>query len=242
MSKQDKFTGLTVEIDTREKDKARINRLWTHFENMGATVAKRTLNDFDYHVYGMYREMYLDLGIEYKTINDLCSTWTELPERFGRAIQHVDELALFIEGNIETSRHQTDARLYVKNSTIDGTGETMPYAAFMSKFFQWSMSDVYVWNFGSVTEFPYSVEGLIDHIAGMPHTLIDLPKKDVRRSRFAFYQQIPGIGPKTALDLSVHPLMYWLEHVELLREIAKPSKTRKILEFVRGAPYAGDCG
>lgn len=227
------FSDLNLTIDTRERDQGRINRIKMYFENRGAEVQRKALQDFDYHVTGEYKEWPIDLGIEYKTINDIVSTWKELPERFARAVQHVDHLGLFIEGRITTHTHQDTGVIFVENSTADETGETMTYSTMMSKLLQWSMySGLYVWNFQTVRDFGPSMENLLNHITNVPHSLLELPRKDVKRDRFAFYQNIPSIGGKAAFILSAHDLGYWISHQEELLQVMKPSKTQKILEFV----------
>lgn len=227
------FSDLKLVIDTREQDQGRINRIKMYFENRGAEVQRHVLQDFDYHISGVYDTWEIDLGIEYKTVNDIVGSWKELPERFTRAIQHVNHLALFIEGRITTHVHQDTGKIFVENSTADETGEAMTYSTMQSKLLQWSMtSGIYVWNFQNTKDFGPSVENLMNHITNVPHTLLELPRKDIRRDRFAFYQNIPGIGGKAAFVLSEHDLIYWLNNEDKLLNAMKPSKTQKILEFI----------
>lgn len=243
--------GLTVSMDRREGDMARWAYIRGFCTMMGATTKPASLNDYDYLIEGTYRGVDVKIGIEYKRLDDLISSIMELPERFARAFGHTNDVALFIEGQIRAVRHLTTTETsrdgnvihtkiglskytFVENINTEGmVGEVLQYNIYQSKLAQFQEAGVQVRQFDELVMLGDNILNLLSHyVPTKPHPYLKLVKPDYRRERFFWYQSFPGIGAGTALLLSAHNLTYWLDHPDELLSIAKPSKTKKILDFI----------
>lgn len=246
------LSGLELIIDKQEKDLNRRNYIRNYFEDKGGDASLGSLNDYDYRVVGEYRGIPVDVGIEYKRIDDLLGNWKRLQTRFAKAIQHTSDIAIFIEGPVKIHQHfgaelvsrqgnHVKIRLigskksYVINpyAPEDEVGELLPYTTYQSKLAQWQEVGVQVRQFDELNMFGDSVLNLLGHLVPTTkHPYLELPKTDYRRERFLWYQTIPRIGADTAMKLAAFPLHHWIDNVDLLVEAIKPARTKRLLDFV----------
>jgi hypothetical protein len=224
------YSHLFLDIDTREQDESRVKAITKYFEERGGTVRRCTCYDCDYVVYGTFRRKKVDVGLEFKGLGDLTSTWRILPERLYRAVNSYSTVALFIHGKVDITENA--GKVYVENKgTVDDTGEVMLYTTYQSKVWQWCIeSHIHVWQFDRLTMFGESLNNLLFYVTSAPHPLLVPPKGDVDAERFNSYCQIPGIAAGTASQMKYHGVDYWLKNRDELLKLVKPSKYQRLMK------------
>jgi len=223
------YSGLFLEVDTRERDLARIHHITSWFEGCGGDVKRVTANACDYVVYGKFKGKRMDLGLEFKSIIDLCTSWEELPKRFGNTIEHYTDVALFIAGRIDITLHD-DGKYYIINRVAKNGGlEWLPYAYYQARMQEYAECGFHIRQFDNPFLFSISLDNLLGYLVGYPHTMTVRAKDDEYRTNYSMYQQIPGIGAKTSLEMGNHSVSYWLNNNEELLNLVKTSKFEKIM-------------
>ena len=102
------LSSVVVTIDTREKDKRRIEAVKTGFENNNAITKLHKCEYVDYVIAGLYRGNDIHIGVEYKTFDDFLLNKNKLPDRLFHALETYDTVAHFVEMSATDISYNTD--------------------------------------------------------------------------------------------------------------------------------------
>jgi hypothetical protein len=235
-------------IDTREKDRGRIKHIKDYLESRGCHVTIDTCDYLDYVFWGTFftkssGNKKIDLGVSFKTVSDICTSWDALKGQLYNATEMYDNVALFIHGKIDLSDHEgTD---YVKNYVTGKTKvlgergweekevclEMLPYTTYQA--LKWELGDAGIWveQFDRLVQFEKTLHNMFMFIANSPHDLVKPPKKDSNAERFNSICQVKRIGASHAHKIKHQHWKYWVENPEELKALVGPAAFKRLMEF-----------
>lgn len=202
------FAELILTIDTREKGIERINSIQNYFELRGAYVEKKSLKRCDYWIDGNYKDVSVNLGIEYKTMEDFAGSFQDLSWKLAESYDTYSDVALFVEtGNYDLI--DVDNGTLVRNYKIKDVVGTLRYDVFQNLIRSFAIDGIYTQTFINVFEFPRSVHNLLNYIVKPTHKGVQYKTEDAKSILKNMIMQIPGIGVHKANQcIEKFPTMY----------------------------------
>jgi hypothetical protein len=198
------FEELDVVIDTREKDNIRINTFKSYFESRGACVTKGTLHRCDYSIEGIYRDIPIKLGIEYKSLDDFAGSHSELPWKMVESYDTYEDVALFVEmGQYDLQDLDDGGSMFCNYAIRDKIG-VLRYDVFQNMLRSFAMDGVYIQTYPYTFEFPRSAHNLMNYIVKPMHNGIRYKPKSFEEVYTNMLMQMPGIGLTNAKKIKEH--------------------------------------
>lgn len=236
------FNELCLEIDTRERQKSRINRIKEFFESHGAAVEFTALPNkmgLDYAVSGFYRDVEVKLGVEYKQLWDLISNQDTLKPRLASSFKIYNAVSLVIEmGDYELSIKEGDNGIqawFTNPAVRDGSCDSlMNSAMFEGMIESWTRDGVHVRKFRNESEFPQYIVDLLGYVTKPIHSGLELDDNSFIAHYTNVLAKLPGIGFKTAQKLILaYPNAFWLISAaeEDIAEYIGTKKAKKLYDF-----------
>jgi hypothetical protein len=182
------------EIIYLSKKRPRIWGLASYFMKGGAEVIIDKLDKCDYKIEGMYQDKEVNLGIEYKTLEDMAGSIEDLEWKLPESYKLYEDVALCIEGRlniIERGNFQ-----YIRNWANE-EASVLRYDLYTSRVQTWTNLSVQVRQFERDSMFPYVVEDLLNYIVKGTHTSFRYKETNNQDVIFKMLIQIPGVGLKT---------------------------------------------
>lgn len=227
------LSSVVITIDTREKDRQRINAVETAFRNNKASTVIKKCEYVDYVITGYYRGEEINIGIEYKTFDDFIMNRDKLPDRLYHALETYDTVALFVEldpgmsyntdDDTMTLVSPTDFVVRVKHPNIGHivTTTLAEYENMVASFTKWGVECRTIYFIPK--QIPYSMFALIRHVTKGYHTGVKLKyRKDSDNSEAIFKNmivQVPGVGVGSANKLIAFGLTSIKDIVETDKEV-----------------------
>lgn len=235
------YKNLKIVIDTREKSKERINHLKEWFFERGGTVQMGTVKYCDYHIMGGFRGKYIDLGLEFKALDDFCTSYHELHERFANTCIEYQNVALFIEGRISLQLSDVTGKYYVKNhiGLVGKEGEEVnlaeicPLMVYHHNIHEFERLGIHVSQFDFIYMFGPYLDALLNYLTNYPFSGVRLKKEDPRKAWYSMYAQIDGFGPKSCDKIADASPGYWLDNPDELRTRLGKETTKKLLNMIK---------
>ncbi|MCK9575478.1 MAG: hypothetical protein M0R51_05925 [Clostridia bacterium] len=189
------------------KKRPRIYSVYEHFSQKGAEVAIGKLDRCDYQISGEHRGFPVNIGVEYKHINDFAGSHADLPWKLWESAELFQDVALFVEGRIDIE--QSGNFYYVKN----WAGESvLRYDLMQSRLATWEAQGVHVRTFEKLAHFPINLENLIDYCAKSGHKSFEYKEPCAADLTLKMLMQVPGIKLYTVNKLlSGNPDMTFAE-------------------------------
>jgi len=240
---------LIVTADTREeanrKVKTRVSCLEKYITEHGGVFEHAALPNkygLDYKIEGFYRNVQVNLGIEYKTLPDLISNSSILNTRLASACQEYQDTALFIEmGNYITSSKDGIHAFFVNPAVIDGfIDELMNTAMLEGMIESWTRDGLHIRKFRNEDEFPQYFIDLLGYIVKPFHSGLELSNGNYKSQYLSSLAKLPGIGFKTASKiLNSFPNYYWLSSYDVsqLQKVLGNITGRKLHDFLHNHEF-----
>jgi hypothetical protein len=221
------YSKLFLEINEipRKEPIEAVKHIVAWFVERGATVKSVQGNSCKFVIYGKFRDKTVDLGIDIMDISELCNEWPELPTKLGNIIEHYVDVGLFICGKIDVQRGND--KYFVTNPKMQGS---LFYDTYQSRLQTYTELGINVRQFDNLWQFGPSLDNLLHHLTGFPHTGLTPTRDDRFKLNYSMYQNLPKCGASTAAKMAIHSVGYWISHKEELLKLVKPSKYEKIIE------------
>lgn len=235
----DGFAELILTIDTREKGTERINSIQNYFELRGAYVEKKALKRCDYWIDGVYRDIQVDIGIEYKTIEDFAGSHQDLPWKLAESFDTYSDVALFVETG-QYDLIDVESGTLIRNYRLKDKEGTLRYDVFQNMLRSFARDGIYTQTFLNVFEFPRSVHNLLNYIVKPTHKGIQYKSTDASSIYRNMIMQIPGIGIHKANKCVVDfPTLYDLciNAVDHHQEVFGKITGNRVYEFCRNGEW-----
>lgn len=229
------LSNLILVFDSREKSEKRIKYVKDWFESQGGLVEKAALPLCDYKIVGEFHDISVNLGVEFKTMSDFCSSWQDLKNKLGRARNELyEEVALCIDSGNYTYTYQ-DGKAFIHNPAIrNGDADVCPLAVYEGLIDTLQQSGIHCRQLRSEAQFPDSLYNLLTYITN-DHELIGFTGKGYILAYRRTLQTLEGIGTKTVDKLiASYPNMHWLSSAseESLIEVIGKKSGSKLYNFL----------
>lgn len=193
----DEFCELIVTIDTREQDKNRVKSIYSYFEDRGACVLEESLKRCDYWIEGEYNNSLVNLGIEYKTLNDFSGSYKDLPWKLAEAHDLFTHVGLFVEtGKYDLA--DSDTGTLIRNYALKDMDGVLRYSTLQNMLRTFEREGIYTQTFINLFEFPRSIHNLLNYITKESHQGLNFKGKDYDSTFRNVLIKLPGIGIKGA--------------------------------------------
>ena len=233
------YKNLTLTIDTREKSQERISHMKDWFFERGGAVKMGTVKHCDYHIFGTKNGKPVDIGIEFKSVLDLCLNWQELRERFADTCNEYQTVALFVMGRISLTVNDQTGKYFVK---VEGTGHDeelqycLPLAAYHHNLKEWSKQGILITQFDFLWMFGPYIDELLNYTVNYPFAGVRLAQEDPDRMYYSMYAPINGLGPKALDSLKTWCPKDILEKETEIPKLIGKAKAQRLLNAMKGIP------
>jgi hypothetical protein len=223
--------------DSREKSLSRIDVFKEFIEQNGGSVERGTLQLCDYKLEGVFREKEINIGIEYKTLNDFSSSYQDLPDKLARSYDLYNDVALFIETpNFKVSSIDGFHATIVNPAVLDGSADVLNYAVLYNSIESWQTEGVHIRQLHTEMFMGYAISSVLINITKDTHRGLEISKsKDYKSAYLNCLSKIDGVGYKTAQKIAkYYPNFYWLSAYsgdDLIDKLGK-STGKKMYGFV----------
>jgi len=194
------------------KKRPRIYSIYDHFEAKGSLVGISKLDRCDYHIIGVvddkentgevfsvsgiHRQHNINLGVEYKYLEDFMGSHIDLPWKLLESAEKYDQVALFIEGKIDIE--QLGDFWFIKSA---GGPSTLRYDLFQARVASWQEKGIHVRCFDSEFMFAPTLENLIDYCTKDGHKAFEFREECAANLPLKMLTQIPGLKVHTLSKL-----------------------------------------
>ena len=176
------------ELYALSRQRPRIFSVYEHFIKKGSEVGIGKLDRCDYAVSGFHRDFEISLGIEYKQLNDLMSSWDDLHWKLWESQGMYKNVSLCIEGRVDAI--EQDGLYFVRN--FSGP-EVLRYDIYQAKMAEWQELGVQVRQFEKLDNFAPTLENLVDYVSKGNHRVFEYKEKCPADLTLKILCQIPGI-------------------------------------------------
>jgi hypothetical protein len=229
------LSELTLTIDTREKDRSRINTISKYFKSRNAHVILSKLDTLDYRIQGFYNNKEVDIGIEFKTGSDFAGNFTELNDRFARASLEYDDIGFVLQHDHTNITDKETMYTEVTAYSYHVTNETVlscNYSTLQNTLRTYEREGILTGEINGLFEFPRMCIAFLNYITADDHKGIAFENGDKRN----VLMKIQGIGVNGADKLlmkfgSIHNV--FIAEEEEIKNCIGNKKGEKFIEYVR---------
>ena len=222
--------------------KTRIISLFEFFESMGAICEYTPLKRGDYRIEGMFRDKQIDLGIEFKTMDDFSGSYRDLFHKLHEAYEYFNDVGLIVQQGAYDLSEYSPTDCVIHNPKVrDGVGDVLPLSVYKNAIRTFEREGIYTERIQTEFEFPYSVFGIMIYLTRTVHKGLTLKNKSYAEQYINVLTKIEGVGPKNGYKLAKYfPDLSLLGlHGESEFQKALGKKTGStVYNFVR---YYGSC-
>lgn len=229
------LSELTLTIDTREKDRSRINTISKYFKSRNAHVINSKLDTLDYRIQGFYNNKEVDIGIEFKTGSDFAGNFTELNDRFARACLEYEDIGFVLQHDHTNITDKETLNTEVTAYSYRVTNETVlscNYSTLQNTLRTYEREGILTGEINGLFEFPRMCITFLNYVTADNHNGICFENGDKRN----VLMKVPGIGVNGADKLlltfgSIHNTM--VAEDWMIKKCIGDKKGEKFIEYVR---------
>lgn len=223
------------EIIRLTKQRPRIWQVANYFMQRGAGVIIDNLERCDYRIQGIYQGKYVDIGVEYKTLNDVAGSIDDLTWKLPEAYNIFEDVALFVEGRLTIV--QKEKFFYVRNFANEDAS-VLRFDKLTGHLETWRQLGIHVRQFEREDMFPVVLEDLLNYITKDCHTTLSIKKPCNEDTVLKMLCNVPGLGAKTISKMLSKRKFTVFEFVNMdleeMKTLAGKDKGTKIYNTVRG--------
>ena len=179
------------EIIKLTKQRPRIWAVSNYCMKRGAEVIIDKLDRCDYKIEGFWNNRYVNVGIEYKTLEDIAGSLDDLEWKLPECYKHFDTVCLFVEGKQNIIKNGDF--YYIKNYR-EKNASVLRYDKFISRMETWRNQGIIVREFEKECMFPIVLEDVLNWITKDVHKTFSAKLPTNEDLLIKTLTQIPGIG------------------------------------------------
>lgn len=222
--------------------KTRIISLFEFFEEMGAICEYAPLTRGDYRIEGEFRGKEIDIGIEFKTMEDFANSYRDLFHKLHESYEFYEDVGLIVQqGPYDLSEYSSTDCVIHNPKVREGAGDVLPLSVYKNAIRTFEREGIYTERIQSEFEFRYAVFGMLIYLTRTVHKGLTLKGKSYAEQYLNVLTKIDGVGPKNAYKMAKHfpdlsLVGQYCEH-EFQKVLGKKTGS-KVYSFVR---YYGSC-
>jgi ERCC4-type nuclease len=223
------------EIIRLTKQRPRIWQVASYCMQRGAEVVIDNLERCDYRIQGVYQGKCIDLGVEYKTLNDIAGSIDDLTWKLPEAYAHFEDVALFVEGRLNIV--QIGQFYYVRNFE-KRDASVLRFDKLTGHLETWRQLGIHVRQFEREDMFPVVLEDLLNYVTKDVHTTFSTKTPCNEDIALKMLSHVPGLGVKTISRMLRKRKFTVFEFVNMdvseLQKLAGKDKGIKIYDAIHG--------
>jgi len=223
------------EIIRLTKQRPRIWQVASYCMQRGAEVIIDNLERCDYKIQGFYHGKCVDLGVEYKTLNDIAGSIDDLTWKLPEAYNYFEDVALFVEGRLNIV--QNGQFYYVRNFE-KRDASVLRYDKLTGHLETWRQLGIHVRQFEREDMFPVVLEDLLNYVTKDVHTTFSTKKPCNEDIVMKMLCNVPGLKGKTISKMLSKRKFTVFEFVNMdleeLKNIAGKDRGTKIYNTIHG--------
>ena len=177
-------------------------RIWTlsnYCMKRGAEVVIDKLDRCDYSIQGFWNGKYVNVGIEYKTLEDIAGSIKDLEWKLPECYGYYDTVCLFVEGRQNIIKREDF--YYIRNYR-EKNASVLRFDNFTSKMEIWRNQGIIVREFEKECMFPVVLEDVLNWITKDVHKTFSAKLQNSNEDiLIKMLSHVPGIGIKTVMKI-----------------------------------------
>ena len=176
-------------------------RIWTlsnYCMKRGAEVVIDTLDRCDYSIQGFWNGKFVNIGIEYKTMEDIARSIKDLEWKLPECYKYYDTVCLFVEGRQDIIKRD---KFYYMRNYREKDASVLRFDNFVSKMEIWRSQGIIVREFEKECMFPVVLEDVLNWVTKPVHKTFSAKLQTNEDLVIKMLSQIPGMGIKSIMKI-----------------------------------------